>query len=372
MPGQGMPQMQPIQQMQLQPQMPLQLQHAPLQTMPSIGLSQQGLQSLPPPVFVYLAPATKSLVPVSSKQNQNKQIAMQFLNADRETQTQMLRDPNVARAILQTLGESSPKGAPAPAVSAVLSSPAVPVPAAPTVGSSGAEGASLAWSGKMTLARSMGKQMTIQATLLHGKVQAVELALRIAAQNSGILNISHRVPFDDLARRTPGAILAFAPVTPHEQGQYDEYAKYFQKKMRAGVARLDDSEAMYLVPPCAEAEVLLSALQAGGAPQLPKHCLLGIIAATPGPTGNAPPVGAPMRAAPVLPAKEPPPGREAKAEPPEEPTRAEAPREADAGDSKGTADDKDGGEMSQEALLDLFSNPELIKSLQGVEDSTND
>jgi len=221
----------------------------------------------------------------------------------------------------------------------------------------------------MTLARSMGKQMTIQATLLHGKVQAVELALRIAAQNNGILNISHRVPFEDLARRAPAAILAFAPVTPRDQGLYDEYAKYFRSKQRAGVARLDDADAMYLVPPCGEAEVLLSALQAGGAPQLPKHCLLAIIAASPGPTGNAPPVGAPTRAAPVLPANDPPP--EAKAEPPEE-AKADVPREAEATESKATSDDKDGGEMSQEALLDLFSNPELIKSLQGVEGTSNE
>merc|ERR1719183_1443954 len=102
------------------------------------------------------------------------------------------------------------------------------------------------------MTRSMGKPLNAQATLLHGKVQLVELALRIAAGNGGVLNISHRVPFDDLARRVPGAILTFLPGAPQEHQQYAEYVKYFGSKARAGVVKLDDNDALYVVPPASE------------------------------------------------------------------------------------------------------------------------
>merc|ERR1719188_2580517 len=143
------------------------------------------------------------------------------------------------------------------------------------------------------------------ASLLHGKVQLVELALRSAAGNNGVLNISHRVPFDDLARRTPGAVLVMAAIGPHEQAQYDEYVQYFQAKARAGVARLDEADALYVVPACAETDTLLKTLEAAGCPPLPRNMLLGVVAPSPGPTTGlapqapklaltgAPPAGAP-------------------------------------------------------------------------------
>merc|ERR1719321_2412436 len=99
----------------------------------------------------------------------------------------------------------------------------------------------------MKLTRSGGKPLNLQAQLLHGKVQLVELALRTAAGSGGVLNISHRVPFDDLAKRSPGAVLAFVPVTPLEQAMYNEYIRYFGSKARAGVANLDANDSLYLV-----------------------------------------------------------------------------------------------------------------------------
>merc|ERR1719272_2894431 len=74
----------------------------------------QGSQPEGPAVPILLAPATRSIVPASSKaspEDQTKQLAVQFLNADNETQAKMLRDPEVARAILATLGEQG-TGAP--------------------------------------------------------------------------------------------------------------------------------------------------------------------------------------------------------------------------------------------------------------------
>ena len=83
-----------------------------------------------------------------------------------------------------------------------------------------------------------------------------------ATLRGGVLNISHRVPFEDLARRVPGAILTFLPGAPQEQLQYGEYVKYFGSKARAGVVKLDDNDALYVVPPTAEAAMLLKSLEA--------------------------------------------------------------------------------------------------------------
>jgi len=397
----------------------------PGQLMPA----QQALPAVP----ISLAAATKDIVPVSSKKGgagqqdeKGKQIAMQFLNADRATQQLMLKDPNVAVSILKFLGEikgarsAAPAGAPgvaaavgtAPAVAADPaaagatgpapgSTPALPAPASPP-GAKPAGPPAVPWSGQMKLTRSLGKPLGTQATLLHGKVQLVELALRTAASNGGVLNISHRVPFDDLARRMPGAVLAFVPQGPHEQPMYAEYCRYFGSKVRAGVAQLDGVDALYIVPPVEEASAMLNSLSsAGGAPPLPKQYLLGVIAATPGPTtgvtggqavqaakasaakpaktdsaGSAPATAPAVAPAPAAPAA----GAKAAL-----PTKKELDTSAPASDGslapgvESTApeggateppeskpDGEDGEpEMSGEALMNLFSNPDLLSSLQG-------
>lgn len=226
----------------------------------------------------------------------------------------------------------------------------------------------------MSLTRSMGKQLNLQATLLHGKVSMIELALRTAAGNSGVLNISHRVPFDDLAKRVPGAVVAFVPQTLAEQAMYQEYVRYFGAKARAGVANLDAQDSLYLIPPVSEASGLLAALEASGAPApLPRNCLLGVITAKPTATGIQPPaLAAPVLAAPVSTEPAPPPAAAPAAAPPvPAPDASEKPKpdeeEKEAAPAK-SADDEEGGEMSSEALMNLFSNPELIKSLQGMDD----
>lgn len=198
------------------------------------------------------------------------------------------------------------------------------------------------------------------------------------------MNISHRVPFDDLAKRMPGAILAFVPQSPLDQLMYNEYVRYFGAKARAGVATLDANDSLYLVPPVGEASGLLSALEAAGAPApLPRNCILGVITAKPTATGAPAVAAAPVPAAPppapaaatpaapaapAVPADAPAPKVAEKAA--EDETKATAGEKGEAAPAKPPpADDgEEGGEMSGEALMNLFSNPDLIKSLQGMEE----
>merc|ERR1719326_2546499 len=75
-----------------------------------------------------------------------------------------------------------------------LGFPGMPPPPVPP----GAPGSGTAlWSGSVTLARNMGKRLSTQAALVYGKVPSVEVLLRAVAENKGVLNISHRVPFDE-------------------------------------------------------------------------------------------------------------------------------------------------------------------------------
>jgi hypothetical protein len=246
----------------------------------------------------------------------------------------------------------------------------------------------------MALTRSQGKQINLQASLLHGKVQLVELALRSAAGTGGFLNISHRVPFDDLAKRMPGAVLAFVPASFAEQAMYQEYVRYFGSKARAGVANLDNAESLYMVPPVGEASALLAALEASGAPApLPRNCLLGVITARPSAQGlaaaaaasalaatGAPPVPAvpaaaepnaadsTATAAPAAATAAPTDTSVAPAEKKEEVPLVETKLEAGAAKASEENENEEGGEMSGEALMNLFSNPDLIKSLQGADE----
>lgn len=243
----------------------------------------------------------------------------------------------------------------------------------------------------MSITRSMGKQLNLQASLLHGKVQLVELALRTAAGQSGLLNISHRVPFEDLAKRPAGAVIAFVPQTPMEQAMYNEYVRYFGSKARAGVANLDNNDSLYIVPPVGEAAPLLTALEAAGAPApLPRNCLLGIITAKPTAilAGAPPPaLAAAVGSAPDTAGK--PADEKAPPGAADSPEKMAAPVGADGEEKAAAADDKDdddaepakdakddddegGGEMSGEALMNLFSNPDLIKSLQSMNEPGDD
>lgn len=244
--------------------------------------------------------------------------------------------------------------------------------------------------GRMSITRSMGKQLNLQASLLHGKVQLVELALRTAAGQSGLLNVSHRVPFEDLAKRPAGAVIAFVPQTPMEQAMYNEYVRYFGSKARAGVANLDNNDSLYIVPPVGEAAPLLTALEAAGAPApLPRNCLLGIITAKPTAilqgAVTAPALAAAVTTAPDTAGKA---DEKAPAGAADSPEKMAAPVEAGGEEKAAAADGKDdddaepakaadddeegGGEMSGEALMNLFSNPDLIKSLQSMNEPGDD
>lgn len=256
----------------------------------------------PSPVLVSLAAATRSIVPASSRREapRPRPQSTTFLNADRETQTLIMRDRSIAQAIFQDLGNAAATSALArPAEVASASAPAAPAqvdaarvaPASSTgLASSRRDDTSHAWKGGVTLTRSSQKHLRLQASLLHGKAQLVEPALRAAGTKDGALNISHRVPFDDLARHVPVAVLSFAPMAPPEQTMYDEYVRYFRTRCRCGVSRLDDSEALYIVPSCEEASALLKSLEASSQRDLalPRNVLLGIIAPAPERVGNAP------------------------------------------------------------------------------------
>lgn len=385
-----------------------------------------GEQQLGPPRLVLLAPATASITPVSSKPRGNKEIAMQFVNADKETQTRMLRDPSVARAILQTLAESPQQpgstvpqmvsqlgrslggtaaaAAPAPGAAPVPAAAPAPAPAA-QAGAGGAPPVSGgSWSGSIILARNMGKRMQLRASMVHGKAQDVEVALRSAAQNSGTLDITHRVPFEEIARRSNGTVLALTPPTPAEQPQFDEYVKYFRTKMRAGVARLDGALALYVLPPAEDVPAIRDSVYALGAHVPRSGCLLGLIApgttaapapvaatagkqtaekgatATPAataavaPAGGAAAAGGRAAAAAARPAPAaadgaaaaPAAGQAAAAATgPAGGTAAVAAGKAESGTNAPEEDGAgDGGlPVSSKELLDLFSNPELIKLL---------
>lgn len=274
-----------------------------------------------PPVTgkpVFLAAATAHIKPTSSKPG--KQLAMDFVQSSKEKQAEMLKDPNVARAILQTL-----EGAGRPV-------PAVPVAKVATE----AEGKDAPlWTGVLTLARNSAKRLPARVTLHRGKVQEIEVAVRSAAQHQpAMLDIKHRVPFEEAARRiSTGSVLSVDPISPADQKSFDEYIKYFKTKSRAGVARLEGNLALYLLPAGESPEVLKALYELNT--HIPRNgSLLGII----GESGPVAPPGAP---------RELPKAKEVK---PEE--KKDEPAEGD-----------DEGKMSSKELMDLFSNPDLIAAL---------
>jgi len=241
-----------------------------------------------------------------------------------------------------------------------------------------------AWTGVVMLARNMGKRLPLRAALLQGKVSDVEVLLRSAAGNSSVIDITHRVPFDEVARKVAsGSILTLVPNTIMEQASFEEYGKYFKTKQRAGVAKLEGSLSLYVLPSVEDFPVLRDALWSLG-PHIPRAgCLIGIIA-----PGSAPPVsggGAAAPAATAAPvgtataskaaaaaaAEEPAPA--VKAEPAteqaterQEKQAAAAPTEdAASGAAAEAAKDDDDGNMSSNELMDLFSNPDLIRLLSG-------
>eukprot|EP00397_Hematodinium_sp_SG-2012_P050201 GEMP01058232.1.p1 GENE.GEMP01058232.1~~GEMP01058232.1.p1 ORF type:complete len:281 (+),score=50.40 GEMP01058232.1:102-944(+) len=110
------------------------------------------------------------------------------------------------------------------------------------------------WSGALHMTRSNNKRVTFTATLAHGDLLGVEIVLKSMANDPhGVLNISHRIPFEEIAKpeRTIMSVLGLAAIT---RGEYDvlmvnDYCTYFRQKMRAGSVKLDENHSMYVVPP---------------------------------------------------------------------------------------------------------------------------
>lgn len=363
----------------------------------------------PPGRPVFLAPATAGITPVSTrKPPSNEEIAREFLRAPRERQAKMLADPNVARAIMQTVAESSQQAATAvPQMVNMLGSfnsglppPPQAQPAVaggmkltvneggmPSVASTPAPPAGTpAWTGMFTLARNNSKLLSTRATLLHGRVQDVEVALRSAAGHQNVLDITHRMPFEEAARRVQsGTLVCMTPPTPLNQAALDEYEKYFRSKQRAGVVQLDGSLSLYVMPCGHDFPALRDSVYALG-PHIPRSgCLLGLIAqgsvlptasATAGkaaknvaaaasaqPAASAPPADQAATAAGTVPAPSPQPAvAPAVAQPPQTEGSDAAAQETPV-QTKEADNDAYGEDLSHQELFDFFSNPELIKGL---------
>lgn len=229
----------------------------------------------------------------------------------------------------------------------------------------------------ITLARNKGKRLSMRSVLLHGKVSDVEVALRCAGTTFGALDITHRVPFEEVAKRAAtGSLLSMMPSTAAEHIQYEEYAKYFRQKQRAGVAKLDGDLSLYVLPPGDDVLELRNSVYALNPGMTPRsNCLLGLISSSNDqmkgdnmPVARVPPAAVIAPAVPSVP--DPAPAVE-----PEAPAAAEqvkkeaaedgeAPAKAEAaGDREGGAGDAGDDAASQKEILDLFSNPELIKLL---------
>lgn len=270
-------------------------------------------------------------------------------------------------AILQTLAES-PGTAPG---MAVLGSGPLPPPPPASMMPPGqammsplAQASTPAWTGVITLARNMAKKTPFRAALIQGKVADVEVVLRSAAANSSVADITHRVPFDEVAKKVAsGSILSLVPNSIMEQASFEEYNKYFRAKSRAGVARLDGSLALYVMPCGEDILALKDSLYALG-PHIPRAgCLIGLIA-----PGTAAVNAAPATAAPVgtATASKPPKQEPQEAQPPakEAPVEEKAPPVVAKEEDKATGDGEGGDGMSSKELMDLFSNPDLIQLLQ--------
>lgn len=265
-------------------------------------------------------------------------------------------------------------GAPPPPPGVPTPPPPVLAPPPPASGGGVPQGGT--WSGVITLARNKGKRLSLRSVLLHGRVSDVEVALRCAGTTFGALDITHRVPFEEVAKRaSTGSLLSMMPSTPAEHMQYEEYAKYFRTKGRAGVAKLDGELSLYVLPPSDDMLVLRDSVYALNPGMTPRsNCLLGLISSSNDQMlGDKVPVTtrvAPAAAVPAVPEA----GPEAAAvAPPVSTEAAEEGAAADEADSADPAADKDAapGEkgdtgddvVSQKEILDLFSNPELIKLL---------
>jgi len=146
--------------------------------------------------------------------------------------------------------------------------------------------------------------LKVRAALMFGSMSSVRdmLTQAAAAEADGALGISHRVPFDDLARRTPIALLAFAPDAAEDAASYSENFKYFEGKSRAGVINLKDANSkmadiasLYIAPRCAleandhfcslveEGEKELGSISLAALTMLQDRddCLVGLIASSP-------------------------------------------------------------------------------------------
>lgn len=107
-----------------------------------------------------------------------------------------------------------------------------------------------AWSGQITITRSGNKKIQYLASLVHGSLQGVELMLKSMANDPNqVLNISHRIPFDELSKpeRVIMTVLSLQPSS--DRVLANDYQNYFREKMRAGSVKLGEAYSLYIIPP---------------------------------------------------------------------------------------------------------------------------
>jgi len=137
-----------------------------------------------------------------------------------------------------------------------------------------------AWTGTLHMTRSHTKRATFSATLMHGELLGVELVLKAMANDTNsVLNIMHRIPFEEIQKpeRTIMSILGLAPKSREEWRIVEEYCEYFRRKQRAGSLKLDDCHSLYIVPPTGNATTGPNARLYALSPNIAQNALLAVV-----------------------------------------------------------------------------------------------
>ncbi|PFH35306.1 SPOC domain-containing protein [Besnoitia besnoiti] len=134
-------------------------------------------------------------------------------------------------------GARTPEGPQAAADRPPASQPLAPQLPPATAGAS-VLGSAWEW----TLGRNDKRRVQVRASLCRGEVPASLVHL------SGLLNVSHRSKWEEVAAKTIHAVVTLEAAHPDQQVALDEYISYFTSKERAGVANAS-THYVYLVPP---------------------------------------------------------------------------------------------------------------------------
>ena len=95
------------------------------------------------------------------------------------------------------------------------------------------------WTGYIT--RNKKTRVGVDAYFLRGEGNEV--------QDEHNLNVSHRLPFEDLAQKEISSVIVFvASDETQEESFIQNYHSYFREKNRAGMITTKDRHSIYIVP----------------------------------------------------------------------------------------------------------------------------